>query len=78
VLVQYRVGDHGDDQSDEPADDRPEGKHHADEHESQVELEPRGHRRQDSLGMAGQLDPGIGIRRMGSVKIRPETVGRST
>jgi hypothetical protein len=57
-VVKDRVGHKGDDHAHQTADDRPEGQHHADEDQAQVQLDSRGHRRQGRFGMAGQLDPG--------------------
>ena len=60
MAVEHRIGHQGDDQSHQTADNRPERQHHADEDQAQVQLDPRGHRRQEIFGMPGQLDPGNG------------------
>ena len=78
VAKQDRIGHDGDDHADQAADHRPEREHHADEQEAQVQLNSRGHRRQQPSVWRVSSIQGIGISRIGSMSSSPETVGKST
>ncbi len=60
VFIKNRIGHNRNDDSHQPSDNGPEGQHHADKNQSQVQLNTGGHRRQDPFGMTGQLNPGNG------------------
>ncbi len=73
VFVENRVRDEGEEEADPAADHGPEGEHHADKQQSQIELNAGGNGREEVFGDMGELDPGNGENLDGFRKDHPRS-----